>query len=350
MTTVTLGAAPHSHATVSRLVEVDSLRGIAALAVVLFHYTTRFTELYPAEGKPSLDFRYGHYGVNLFFIISGFVIFMTLARTSRGTDFVVSRFSRLFPAYWFCIALTFSVTSYFGLPGKEVSVMQAFGNAIMVHGFFRVPHVDGVYWTLQVELLFYAGMFTLLVSGRLQRVHWAMWALLALRLLWYVMPRAFGIELSWTVSQLLILAYIPWFALGICVFQLTLSAADLRPVTATAMSALVCLAIVDHWALALLAGLLASLVWAGASGRLPWLRHPIPAFFGAISYPLYLLHENIGWVVQRSVQSRFASFDASVAAALLVSICLAAAVTYLIEQPAMRAIRSWYRRRTAPAV
>jgi peptidoglycan/LPS O-acetylase OafA/YrhL len=332
-----------------RLVEVDALRGLAALAVVLYHYTTRFIEINPASGTPSLTFPHGHYGVNLFFIISGFVIFMTLERTRRGMDFVVSRFSRLFPAYWVAVALTFAVTSTFGLPGFEVSPGQALGNAIMVHGFLRIPHVDGAYWTLEVELLFYAGMFALLTGGRLQRVHWALWALLGLRLAYDLFARWFGVDLSWTLSRLLILKYIPWFALGICVYQLTLGAAraDRRQLRITGVAALACLAWVDHWALALLALVLAALVWAAASGRLRWLRHPLPAFFGTISYPLYLLHENIGWVVQRAVLGHGASFDASIAAALLVTVPLATAVTYLVEQPAMRWIRGRYRRRVA---
>ena len=100
----------------SRLVEVDALRGLAALAVVLFHYTTRFTELFAPNPPPTFSFPDGHYGVNLFFIISGFVIFMTLEKTSRPMDFVVSRFSRLFPAYWVAIILTLSITHLLGLP------------------------------------------------------------------------------------------------------------------------------------------------------------------------------------------------------------------------------------------
>jgi len=72
---------------------------LAAMAVVFFHFTTRFGELFKGDPSPSISFPTGYYGVNLFFIISGFVIFMTLERTKKPMDFVVSRFSRLFPAY-----------------------------------------------------------------------------------------------------------------------------------------------------------------------------------------------------------------------------------------------------------
>lgn len=87
-----------------RLAALDGLRFVAAAAVMFFHYTSAEKLLW---GNPSrLEFpginvvtRYGYLGVELFFIISGFVIPMTAyGRTTE--DFVASRFSRLFPAYW----------------------------------------------------------------------------------------------------------------------------------------------------------------------------------------------------------------------------------------------------------
>jgi peptidoglycan/LPS O-acetylase OafA/YrhL len=81
----------------TRLLELDVFRGLAALAVVLFHYTTVYERTYDHHDEMLFDFSLGHYGVQLFFIISGFVIFMTLNRTKSALDFVVSRFSRLYP-------------------------------------------------------------------------------------------------------------------------------------------------------------------------------------------------------------------------------------------------------------
>lgn len=333
-----------------RLVEVDALRGVAAMAVVLFHYTTRYVDLYGGSGRPTFSFSTGHYGVNLFFIISGFVIFMTLGRTRRPADFVVSRFSRLFPAYWVAVLLTFATTALFGLSGKEVSPLQALANLAMVHGFFKVPHVDGVYWTLEIELLFYAWMLLLFSLRSLQRVHLFLWALLALRLVYHV-AAMMGREWSWTLSHLLILKYIPWFALGVAVHQLVSGDAPRRGLPkATVLLALACLGAVDGVGMALLATVLAGLVWAAASGRLPWLAHPVLAFFGTISYTLYLLHENIGWVTMRELQARGVSFDVSIVVAIGLSVALASLVTFLIERPAMAAIRTWYRQRPGLAV
>ena len=162
-----------------RLNQLDALRGLAAMAVVLFHFSTRFSELYPQAAPQAWSLSMGHLGVNLFFIISGFVIFMTIERTARPTDFVVSRVSRLYPAYWVAILLTFCITHALTLPGKTVPLTTALANGLMFHGFFRVPHVDGVYWTLEVELLFYALILALYVGGRLAKVHRVLLGLLA---------------------------------------------------------------------------------------------------------------------------------------------------------------------------
>lgn len=327
--------------------EVDALRGVAALAVVAYHYTTRYVELYGAGLRPTLSMPHGHFGVNLFFIISGFVIFMTLARTRRPMDFIVSRLSRLFPAYWVAVGLTFLVTSVWGLAGKQVTAAQAVANLLMMHGLLGVPHVDGVYWTLEVELLFYVGMLALFMRAALHRVHAALWVLLAVRLLYHV-AAAFGVELSWTVSRLLILNFIPWFALGICVYQAvtTEGRLPLGP-RVTTVAALVSIGLVDHWILMLLALALTGLVWGAASGRLRWLGHPVLAFFGTISYTLYLLHENIGWVIMREAMAQGLSFDASIAVALCVAVALASVVTFGVEKPAMAWIRRAYRARQA---
>lgn len=336
-----------------RLVEIDALRGVAALAVVLFHYTTRFTELFTAASPPTLSFPDGHYGVNLFFIISGFVIFMTLEKTSKPMDFVVSRFSRLFPAYWVAIILTFLLTHLLGLPGMLVDLGTALGNLIMIHGLFFIAHVDGVYWTLEVELLFYCGMLGLFWLKQLDRIHYFLLGLLLVRLTYFVLASEFGVELSWMLSRLLILNYIPWFALGISIHALASRQGQRKSWRApvlTASCAILTLLLTESLFIAGLAVVLASAVFLAAEGRLALLRSRPFVWLGAISYPLYLLHENIGWAIQLRLQRLGLPFDATIVLALAASLLLATALHRSVEQPALRWIRARYRNRTRPAV
>ena len=333
----------------NRLIEVDTLRGLAAMAVVFFHFTTRFGELFKGHPNPSISFPTGHYGVNLFFIISGFVIFMTLERTKKQMDFAVSRFSRLFPAYWFAIFLTFFITHLLGLPGKLVGIETTFANMVMLHGLFNVPHVDGVYWTLEVELLFYFGMFTLYRFKRLDRIHHVLLGLLLLRVVYYLLEHPFGISLPWIIFRLLILQYIPWFTLGISVYLLVnrKKTGAWQPAARTATLAIATLLICESVSVALLAVAFASAVLLAASGRLSLLRFGPFVWLGTISYPLYLLHENIGWAIMLRLLSINFPMDFAIIFTLGAILILAGAVTRWVEQPAMRWIRTRYKNKNA---
>jgi len=324
------------------MMEVDALRGMAAMAVVLFHYTTRLTELFPGIGEASFAVPSGHYGVNLFFVISGFVIFMTLERTTRPVDFWLSRLSRLFPSYWVAIVATFTICHLLGLPGKLVEWNTAVANMAMVHGLFGVTHVDGVYWTLEVEMLFYCGMFVLYRLRWMGRVHWALCALMLLRLAHVWMTQRWGIGLPWMVYRLLILQYLPWFALGIAVFLAThrTRAAERGGAAAMAGMAIATLWICESATVAALAVVFATAVYLAARSQLVFLRAGPLVWLGAISYPLYLLHENIGWAIQLRLISLRLPVDLAILVALAASLLLADLCMRWVEQPAMRWARN----------
>lgn len=338
------------HPPSNRLQEIDALRGIAALMVVLFHFTSKFDELYGHASAPAFAMPWGHYGVNLFFMISGFVIFMTLARTRQPADFIVSRFSRLYPAYWFAVALTFGVTAWLGLPGKTVGWGDALLNLLMFHGLFKVPNVDGVYWTLLVELLFYVWSLLAFRLGLLARIHLLLAAALALRLVYFIAAQVFGIDLPWTLSQLLILPFIAWFACGIMVYRLSHDSSSRGLDLALIAAAVLTLAITESPFLGALAAALTVLLYLAASRRLPLLRIALLTWLGEISYTLYLVHENIGWAVMLRLKAQGFDPNVSIAIVVALSLLLAWAITRYIEKPAMALIRNLYRQRQTAAL
>lgn len=333
-----------------RLTEIDALRGFAALGVLLFHYSTRFESLFGHSSRLSWSFPHGYYGVNLFFMISGFVILMTLARTRRPMDFVVSRFSRLFPAYWVAVALTFVVTSWAGLPGKTVSFASALQNLAMVHTWFDLPLVDNVYWTLGVEMIFYGLAFALFATGQIRRFPSLILALLALRGIYFLADRLWGVALPFVVFRFLLLGYIPYFGLGVSLYRCherkRISAED----SFVMLACLAAVALFDSPDSALVCAALFALFAAAVSGRLVLLRWPPLVWLGAISYPLYLLHENIGWSAIRALESLGVASDLAVVAAILLALALAALLHHGVEKPAMDAIRrAWRIRMTGAA-
>jgi peptidoglycan/LPS O-acetylase OafA/YrhL len=327
-----------------RLSEIDALRGLAALAVMAFHYTTKYDELFRFNGSVPFHVPWGYLGVNLFFVISGFVIFMTLERTKIAMDFVVSRFSRLYPAYWAAIAVTVLITQVLGLPGKEASWQLALLNVVMFQGLFSIPPVDGVYWTLLVELLFYALAFTLYLTRQMHRVLPALCGLLCLRVVYWALAEFAQIDLPWRIRELLVLDYIAFFALGIVAYRLVRDAAESHAADlATAAFAIAVLAVTESLLLAMVATICFGAIWLAARGRLAFLRWPLLVWFGSISYPLYLLHENIGWAILRQLQFLGWTPTAAIVFTAVLVIALAAALSRTIERPAMAWIRGRYR-------
>src|SRR5438128_1660502 len=141
--------------------EIDLLRFLAALAVVIFHYAFRgYVGHSSSLPYPLLEpaAKYGRHGVELFFMISGFVILMS-ASSGSLRHFIVSRVVRLYPAYWVCCTVTFTALV---LLAKQSSptVVQYVSNMTMLTGFdfmqkiAPVPLMDGSYWSLVVEMRF----------------------------------------------------------------------------------------------------------------------------------------------------------------------------------------------------
>lgn len=346
-----------------RLSQLDALRGVAALLVVGFHYTTRYQDLYGHTSAPLVSLPWGHYGVNLFFMISGFVIFMTLERTQRPMDFVVSRFSRLYPAYWGALLLTFGLTHLIGLPGKEAGWPTLLANLSMVQELAGVAHVDGVYWTLTVELLFYAWALLSWLQGGGRRLCQLLWVFLAVRAVYLLAASVGGVDLPWVLQRWLLLPYIAWFALGVAVYRLTRVPSHSLPETGArvasgraflsqaraarsdwslVLAAIAVIALGQGLAVGALACACLVLLHGAARGRWVWLEHRLWLWLGSISYTLYLLHENIGWALLRRLEALGLSATVSIVLVMAVALTLAHGLTHLVEQPAMRWIRRRY--------
>jgi peptidoglycan/LPS O-acetylase OafA/YrhL len=143
--------------TESRYGHIDALRAIAAFIVVWRHtegtiFAGAFSSVFSAMNS-FLDL--GQVGVVLFFAISGFVIPSTLkGPTMEGARrFLIRRFCRLYPAYWFSISIGW--LSAVWLEGRQIDASTLIVNLSMTQKFFGYPDIIGVYWTLSIELAFY---------------------------------------------------------------------------------------------------------------------------------------------------------------------------------------------------
>lgn len=144
----------------NRLANIDTLRGVAALLVVLQHSAESFVKIESvaingtglADAAYLLDF--GRVGVICFFLISGFVVPFSFDETAPRPvrKFATRRLFRLYPAYWLSLFLACSLA--FAL-GEGFSTGTILANTTMLQSFLGERHVQGLYWTLEIELIFY---------------------------------------------------------------------------------------------------------------------------------------------------------------------------------------------------
>jgi len=151
----------------ARLSNIDGLRAVAALSVFVQHFIGDVSRadgassgaLYPwfSISEQSLDL--GRFGVVLFFLISGFVIPFSIGGEVALKRFAISRFFRLYPAFWVALSC---LTLILWNAGTPVSVATELANLTMAPALFGQGWMSGIYWTLFIELLFYvfaAGLF-----------------------------------------------------------------------------------------------------------------------------------------------------------------------------------------------
>ena len=334
----------------SRLQALDALRGIAAIAVVAFHYTTNLQYNYP-QFRPAFSIPHSHFGVELFFIVSGFFIFKSLGNARSATDFAASRFARLFPAYWAAVLLTAATLATGGLPDRTLLLLHTLFNLTMLQEFFGIRHVDGVYWTLSRELVFYAGIGLLLTFRQTARAHLVIGFLLAAQASISLIVHTSGLTLPAPHARsLLLYPYIHLFAAGFALFGIHRSPSSRRDwflLAATIACELLLPPPNDgklgH--LIVLTSIVAVLM--ASTGRLQWLARKPLLWLGSISYALYLIHQNIGyWLIHHLTAAGWSLTTATLAA---LALALAHALRNLVEEPSLRAINQWWKGRQQPA-
>jgi peptidoglycan/LPS O-acetylase OafA/YrhL len=319
-----------------RVSTIDSLRGIAAFAVILYHYVKFIPDTDIPVGRIGTAIvamtRYGHLGVPVFFVLSGYVIAMTSSRYvfnySVGARFMLRRLVRIAPPYWVMIGLyvaSLSAGKAVGLfrntyitPGQ---VAAHLGYAQNLLGF---QPLDLAYWTLCLEVQFYIVFAASIVLVRRLMPH---------RQVGWIMLLTVGsavINLTNAVPQ-------PWFpslwyqfGTGVLAYHATREQSA-RLMLLLLLSALLSLGVyrahASDFVVAAVAGLL---MMVGREDR------PEPVYsrtilgLGRISYSLYLVHGFVGLGLAAAFRSPAVRSESAawVAIALATTIAIALAVAF----------------------
>lgn len=330
-----------------RLLFLDSLRGLAAIVVVYFHYTSVYRHLYGHSFSAVYDFDFGLYGVEFFFMISGFVIFLTLSKVGSARDFLFNRVVRLYPAYIVCLLITFACVSYFGLEGLETTFRDMLFNLTMFQRAAGVPDVDGVYWSLFSEWMFYLMMVVLFVFRKLDKMLWVGAAWLVLNVI-----NIHFVYLGYA-ARLLNLYHGVFFYSGILFYMLykgTGQKATVQLHLAAAFAVALSLFALKGWADMVVVAVLYTVFYLSISERMHFLVNRPLLFLGSISYALYLFHQYIGFIIMNQTKAYFGDSVLIIVPPIVISIVAAYLITQFIEQPAVKLLKSLYKSYTAKPV
>ncbi|MFJ6122282.1 acyltransferase family protein [Streptomyces sp. NPDC092129] len=339
-----------------RLYALDALRVVAALSVLLFHFTGVDAATKANWGANPKDLfpwlfpvtSYGSYGVQLFFIISGFVICLSAWDRTPG-QFVRARFLRLFPAYWFSVVV--AVLVWRGLPDgarKTPSISDSLTNLTMFQVPLSARHLVGAYWTLWVELTFYLIFLVVLWKGldytRVSVFCW-LWLLASILVQQdnvpllgiFAQPLNTALFVS-GIAMYLMYRFGPglqlWGLLGaswlVMQSDLVQHADHLRHDKGMDRDPYIALALVTVFYLLVLAVALHKLDRIGWK----WL-----ATAGALVYPLYLLHEELGWAVIRTLYGHLGAW-ATLGITTVLLLILSWLVHRFVEKPSQRWLRT----------
>ncbi len=283
-----------------RIFELDALRGIAALLVVIFHY-------HMGVGYNSIFFKIGITGVDLFFIISGFVIFQSAKASTSSGAFLINRVSRLFPNYWFAVFLTFALfciqTYWVENQGGTPDYHRLFWNLTMFQSYVGVYDLDDPYWTLIIELVFYIFVAVFLLFKKLNWIVFGCFLVSAVSI--YFSVYRWGIHSTDLLFQYFPFAkFAPLFTVGITFYYLKEKKWPIWLGTVIIIIFyLTQIVIIKHTGKSIgwitmaqykaIIGVYILTFYLLIYGKLKWLVNPVTLFLGKISFSLYLIHQYI---------------------------------------------------------
>ncbi|MEU3910393.1 acyltransferase [Streptomyces sp. NPDC029721] len=336
----------------NRLVVLDGLRILAALSVLFYHYMG----LESAWGKPARAVfplagrfaAYGWLGVEIFFLVSGFVICMSAwGRTVGG--FAASRISRLFPAYWAAVAFTALVLRAWPEVRPPGPLTHVAVNMTMLQRGLGIPDIDDAYWTLFVELKFYALFAVVVARGVTYRncvLFCGIWTLAS--------AAAPAVDNS-LLSFFAISTYSPYFIAGIAFhlmrrfkpnallwgivgaqFLLAQNYVRTRMITNLGKDIAQQTPAWPAHAIITLGFLTMAAIACGVFDRVRWRWLP---HAGALTYPLYLMHMMAGLTIIHHFRSSIAPVPLVLTVTALM-LALAWTVHRLVEQPLGRLLRA----------
>ena len=312
----------------------DILRVAAMILIILYHYTTRYIELVePVDLIVRVPSYIATFGVSIFLCLTGYFSYHSLVdNRSDSLSFLKKRVIRLCPAFWICLVIASVVLTISGR--AEITPKQFLLNAFLINRIFGVPSVDGAYWYMMILMIFTVNLGVLIpFSNKVKNVYFIVYG--CLMFIGGITNLAFKF-----VPELVVWALFKY--INKCYFGLILAYVFDKDRGKTVKQKILCLFygaviilseglwveverfIPDVCSVVVVTGVLL------LSLRLPIEdRYMKPIYLlSGCSYFLYLIHEEVGFVLIQSI-TRY-GVDPHVSVLLAICIMIAISIGYYI--------------------
>ena len=306
------------------LYQIDFLRGMASLSVCLFHLVCCNSSFLKNSDSFFKSFSYGWLGVQVFFIISGFIICYSLPvnyKLNNFSSFFKKRLIRVEPSYLISILLTLTV-AYVAALVTHNTVSVSYKNLLYhlgyLNNFTTNTYINSVYWTLGIEFQFYI-LIGLLFPLFNKSVYFFILIIIGLLSLSYIRIN----------NTSLIFDQLPLFCIGILIYFILYDNKYPKPILLL-LSVITLIVMLSNFVIFIISLITISII------IIPFPKNKVFNFFSNISYSLYLTHIPIGGRVinlsLRFVKTDFQK-DFAIISALLISIITAYLFHIVIEKP-----------------
>lgn len=324
----------------SRNIYLDYIRGIACILIVLYHYTQRYFELFQDSNNWTFRLSWGYMAVSTLFMLAGYLSVIKDESNTKLQGYIKHKAFRLFPAYWASIPITFIVT-YFWLPSRRVSVFAAIFNFTMLESFVGIALVDGAYWTLANELVFYAfiALVVVLLKKRNKLPFFCLAWIVVLIIFHFVEADSLLFD---AIGKIIAKKYGHMFVAGVSLKYVLQKNERYRIIAG--LSLILSIAyqkLTFGWEYTLFYSISLLIVGVGVllnyNGIVPnkkirIILYPLE-FIAGISYPLYLLHQNIGYAVIENLRPVITETEWIIIIPIFIVILVAYIIHRYIEVP-----------------
>ena len=314
--------------------QLEGLRGLTIIFIVLYHVFCRYLQIYCDKDIVFMN-RWGRIGVAIFLVVSGYLMgIKPHKKSSSYLSYIVSKIARLWPCYIVSITFIFVITNIFYLPYRTVSLFEYFINVCFVNGYIGMPYVDGAHWYLTVLLSSH------LVYGIIRKFDEK--CILYVCTGWMIIVGLLHVLKFGIFEMALGGSYVGYICVGIALGKFVrFEKKERLKIILFLMESMffvyALMGIEDFIELLLIILLVGAVIYR----KLKILEKKVFTYLGKISYPLYLIHQNIAYLIIYYMSIYFGEYNYWFSIISIGIVLLLAIILYnFVERPAQAFIGS----------